>query len=224
MGSRGAGSGRTSIGGKISQLSDGNTVIDLSGSPLVYGGLDKALTGKARETIENFENRRYKNKIEYSMFIKEDGSTIEENRGGRGSVSASYIARITADAMSHNHPRPEGVIGGTFSTGDINNFVKYNQHTYRATAKEGTYSISKGKNFDGKGFATAYKQAERDISAKAKSDFTSLNFKVKSGTLTYEQAVKQGATANNKMLVALHNWLNDNQKKYGYTYTLEKRQ
>ena len=221
MGSRGAGSGRT--GAKITSFSDGNTTIDLSESPLVYGERDKALTGKAREAIENFENRRYKNKIEFSTFVTEDGSVIEENRGGRGSVGASYLARKTADAMSHNHPRPEGVLGGTFSTGDMSNFVQYKQHTYRATAKEGTYSISKGKNFDGKNFLSAFKKAESEITKAAQNEFDSLNSKVRTGALSYEQAVKKGAIANNKMLVGLHDWFLKNQKKYGYTYTLEKR-
>lgn len=223
MGSRGAGSGRVGSGGKITSFQDGGTTIDLSESPLVYGGKDKALTGKAREALENFENQRYKNKIEYSKFISDDGSTIEENRGGRGSVSASYSARMTADAMSHNHPRSEGVIGGTFSTGDINNFTRFNQHTYRATTKEGTYSISKGKDFDGSGLANAYRKAEREITTQTRNENRALNSKVRSGELTYEQAIRKNTANNNKMLVSLHNWLNDNQKKYGYTYTLEKR-
>ena len=223
MGSRGAGSGRVGSGGRITSFQDGDTTIDLSDSPLTYGGKDKALTGKAREAIEQFENNRYKNKIEYSTFVSDDGTVIENNKGGRGSVGASYSARQTADAMSHNHPRGEGVIGGTFSTGDMGNFVKYNQHTYRATAKEGTYSISKDKNFDGNGFLSAFSKASREIDSSASKENRLLNSKVRTGEITYEQAIKQNRSINNKMLVSMHNWLLDNQKKYNYTYTLEKR-
>lgn len=222
MGSRGAGSGRSG-GSKITSFQDGNTTIDLSESPLVYGGLDKSLTGKARETIENFENKRYKNRVEFSTFVGDDGSIIEENRGGKGSVSASRSARMTADAMSHNHPRQEGVIGGTFSSADLGNFNKYNQHTYRATTKEGTYSISKGKNFNGSGLVAAYTRVESEMIANANKVTRSLNSKVRSGEMSFEQAVKQSRLNNNKGLVSLHNWLIDNQKTYGYTYTLEKR-
>lgn len=223
MGSRGAGSGRNASGVTITQFQDGNTTIDLSDSPLVYGGIDKALSGKARETIENFENKRYKNRVEFSAFVSDDGTTIEENRGGKGSVGATLYARETADVMSHNHPRQEGTIGGTFSSADLGNFAKYNQHTYRATAKEGTYSISKGKNFDASGLAAAYTRFEADVVSSAKKASRSLNEKVRTGALTFEQAVKQNRINNNKSLVSLHNWLNDNQKTYGYTYTLEKR-
>lgn len=224
MGSRGTSSGRKgSSGVTITQFQDGNTIIDLSESPLTYGGTDKALTGKARETIENFENKRYKNKVEFSTFVTDDGTIIEENRGGKGSVTASDYARAKADVMSHNHPRPEGVIGGTLSTGDIDNFVNHNQHTYRATTKEGTYSISRGKNFDGKGLSAAYKKAASEFERDGNNFAKSLKAKMRSGELTYSEAKKQAYIAQNKNLVSYHNWLLDNQKKYGYTYTLEKR-
>ena len=223
MGSRGAGSGREGKGGKITSFRDGNTTIDLSDSPLVYGGNDKALSGKARETIEDFENKRYKNRVEFSTFVDDDGSIIEENRGGKGSVSASLSARKTADAMSHNHPRQEGVIGGTLSPSDVDNFVQFNQHTYRATAKEGTYSMSKGKNFDGKGLSKAYTQAAKEIDKKTRGEVDSLKSQMRSGAITYEQARKASINVVNKSLVSYHNWLIDNQKNYGYTYTLEKR-
>lgn len=200
--------------------------IDLSGSPLHYGGKDPNLTGQIRTTIEQFENARWKNKIEYSRFVDSNGNVIEDNRGGKGSVKASFGARMTAEAMSHNHPRSgdeSGLLGGTFSSGDLNNFVRFGQTTYRATASEGTYSISKLKNFDGHGF----KRYFTDEGAKNRGAYSTamkgLNSSYRAGKMNYDDYRKEAHKAFNSYLVAEHNSLRVGQKLYGYHYTLERR-
>lgn len=222
---RGSSGGRGSVGAggkQLMTLEVGEDVIDLTNSPLTYGQKDAALTGEARKAVEAFEDKRWKNKIEYSQLIKNDGTVVESNKGGKGSVASSIWAHNQADVLTHNHPREPGVIGGTFSPGDLNNFSKFKQTTYRATAKEGTYSISKGTNFDSK-LAGAYnlfaKKNAADLSAKAK-DLTK-SFKDKK--ITYEQYRKSYRGLVNENLVNYHNWLLSNQKTYGYTYTLEGR-
>ena len=198
-------------------------IIDLSASPLVYGSNDPSLTGNARAVTEAFENKRYQNKVEYSQFIDANGNILETNKGGKGSVSASMWARQTADVMSHNHPRQDGIIGGTFSDGDIRNFGMFNQTTYRATAKEGTYSITKGTNYHGRSMLNAYRAEVNRLTSNARSAGAQLKSDYRNGTVTYKDAVKRSNQINNAMLVGMHNWLLANQSTYNYTYTLERR-
>lgn len=231
---KGARGGKRGGGGfrQITELTapDGSK-IDLSEYPLKTGAKDATLTGDARKALEAFENRRYKNKIEYSYFIDADGNLIgKENKGGKGSVKASYEARMTATAMSHNHPRSgneTGTIGGTFSEADIRNFVRYNQKTYRATALEGTYSISKGQKFDGAGLNRYFqsenakiRSAARKKADKAYSAYKSVANQFFSGKATYEEAkaaekkyTQDIKKINNETFVGFHNVLLNGQKK-----------
>lgn len=229
FGGRGASSGGSgsSGGGAVytgdTSLNINGDQIDLSNSPLIYGDLDSALAGNARTVIEQFESRRYGMKSEYSRFIDSNGNIIEDNHGGKSTVGASYNARMTADAMSHNHPRGNGVIGGTFSDADISNFARFNQKTYRATAKEGTYSISK-TGFFNKRVATDYKNYVKPRAAQLKADGKRIIADYNNRKIGYSDAVKQLNSLNNAFLVDTHNWLLNNQSNYGYTYTLERRQ
>ena len=102
----------------VKSIQIGGVDIDLSSYPLVYGSDDPVLTAEAKKSIDAFETQRRGAKIEYSRFVDDQGNVIEDNRGGKGSVSASLHARNTAYAMSHNHPRDNGSgqLGGTFST------------------------------------------------------------------------------------------------------------
>lgn len=200
--------------------------IDLSDNPLRYGGMDSSLVGKNREVIEQFEDVRWKNKIEFARYIDSEGRVIEERRGGSGSVKSSFYAATTATVMTHNHPRSkkdEGCLGGTFSSADLSNFARFNQTTYRATAAEGTYSISKAKNFNENGFTSfvskEYGKSNRSYSEKMKS----LGNQYRSGNIAYSDYLKSANRAFNAHVVEMHNSLIAGQKQYGYTYTLERR-
>lgn len=225
-GSSGAGGGKSG-GGKIAVVLDkldlGSESIDLSSSPLTYGDNDAALTGAARKSVEAFEDKRYKNKIEYSELIMDDGTVVESNKGGKGSVRSSIAARMKADVLTHNHPREDGILGGTFSDTDLSNFGKYHQTTYRATTKEGTYSISKGKNFNGKELVSAYKSFMNTNDRNLSHAMKKLRDNYIDGKLSRAEFMSANKSAFNKSLVKLHNWLSDNQANYGYTYTLERR-
>ena len=225
MGGRGSDFSRSATLAVSAVGADG-TNIDLSGSPLRYGGKDPNLTGAVRKTIEEFENKRWANKIEFSRFVDAQGNVIEENRGGKGSVKATYQARMTAEAMSHNHPRSgaeSGLLGGTFSTGDLDNFVRYNQTTYRATAAEGTYSISKLSGFNKQGFQSYYTSENSKNRSVYNSTMKSLDSAYRSGSIKYSEYRTEANKAFNTFLVAEHNSLRAGQKLYGYHYTLERR-
>lgn len=225
MGGRGSAFSRSADIAVSVTGSDGKE-IDLSEYPLHYDGEDAALTGAVRSAIEAFENKRWKNKIEYSTFVDANGNVIEENRGGKGSVRASLNARMLAEAMSHNHPRSgvdSGTLGGTFSTSDLNNFVRFGQTTYRATAAEGTYGISKGKSFDGKGFSQYYHSESAKNRSAYNSAVSPLNTAVRNGSMKYADYLTEMHKAFNRFLVAEHNSLRAGAKTYGYTYTLERR-
>lgn len=196
--------------------------VDLSESPLRYGGSDLALNGKRRAAVEAFESRYASAKIENGATFDADGNITEKRRGGKGSVKTSIAALSKADTFSQNHPREDGVLGGTFSGADLSNFTKYtNVKTYRATAKEGTYSISKGSNFDAAGFRNYFTKEFSSIKSAGDTNLRSINKRFNS--TNYETYLHEFRSGQNKMLVDLHNALIKGQKQYGYTYTLERR-
>lgn len=227
MGGRGitskAAGGTASGGLKIISLSDGST-IDLSDTPLKYGGLDDEVTGKVRETIETWEEKRVKNKIEYSMSVDEDGNPIgKEDKGGKNSVRVPVSKLQEGATHTHIHPREEtGVLGGTFSDGDLMNFANYDVKTYRAKAKEGAYSISKKSGFN----KTAFKDYVDDLYTKEHASLSKvtdgiLNKMRSDSNYSYKDYSKDYTKALNGFLVSVHNGLLAGQKKYGYSYTLE---
>ena len=215
--------------------------------PLAYGSYDVNVP----QSILDFEEKRKSAKIEFSLLVNDDGTVIESNKGGKYGVKASTSARLNADILSHNHPRSDdGILGGTFSPGDINNFMKYNQHTYRADAKEGVYSMTKGERLgnDVQLRADMYK-AYRDFDAgvhkesgvqisKYTTEYTSQARQIESdfraGRISREEAINRNNEAYgsyvvkanaevNRALVQLHNWLIEHQKQYDYKYALFQR-
>ena len=219
--------GRRGGGGGVAKgeltLPDGSK-IEFDGD-LVFGDLDKAIPKEVRKNLDDWENKRYKAKIEYAISYYPDGTPIgSEKRGGKGSVRVplEYHA-IKGSTFTHNHPRGDGMLGGTFSSADLYNFARGGNTTSRATAKEGTYSISKGKNFDNVGF---YKYVER-VNGDFRKTQREMNSKIQKsyndGKIDYKQANLQMGKAFNTALVNLHNAYLNGQKQYGYTYTLEKR-
>lgn len=216
------------------QDADGND-IDLSKYPLQYGDADPKLKGAGRQAIEAFEAKRFKAKIEYNVLIDENGNEVESNRGGYHSCSSSEKAWSKASFMSHNHPRNSkkgdgGMLGGTFSDADIASFcdpgILYRTHVYvmRATASEGTYSISKVRGkFDGSGLKTYYRgERQKNFAVYRKIERQAAGEYYK-GDITYKQYRHRVNDAFNEFLVAQHNALLAGQAKYGYNYTLEKR-
>ena len=204
-------------------LPDG-TKIEFDGE-LRYGGKDAAVPDAVREKLDAWETNRYKNKIEYAMAWNEDGEELgKESRGGNGSVKSPYSYHSTPNSIfSHNHPRGEGMLGGTFSDDDLRNFANGNNKTMRATAKEGTYSISRGKNFDADGFKQHVSKSHNDFVKAGRTSKDKIQSDYNDGKITYEQATLKLAKDFNSRLVSLHQSYLDGQKKYGYKYTLEKR-
>lgn len=214
--------------------------IDLSENPLKYG--EKAnLNAKEREAVERFENKRFKNKIEYGALVDADGNIILEQKGNRGHVSMPARLYDFASVMSHNHPRSGdsvGSLGGTFSNTDIDTFATTGVRTMRATALEGTYSIQKGADFDARGIMRYYSESRAKNAEVYSKRMDALNADINSVAQRYNRGQvtrdeyndaydKYRAKANrafNTFVVQQHNALIDGQKQYGYVYTLEGRE
>ena len=227
FGGRGSSSSNATRGGiKVKRVitSSGNEVILTN--PLVYGKDDPNLTGQRRQIIEEFEKRRANAKIEYGLTLDANGNVVTENKGGRGSVKFTQAQLAQSKDLTHIHPRgkgQEGLIGGTFSDADLQLFNKQNNlTTMRAKAAEGTYSISKKKNFDSSGFRN-YMNDQRKINSDkqrmtqkklAEQYYKDRDYK------KYSQGLD---TAFNDFLVDQHNSLRNGAKKYGYDYTLERK-
>ena len=216
--------GNRIIKGEMRSVNVLGNMVDLSDSPLAYGEKDPSLVGAARATIEEFENTYYNNDIEHSILTDSYGNVIETNVGTHENVSSSEKARNMATTLSHNHPSEPGVIGGTFSFDDMDNFIGYNQKNYRATCEEGTYSITKTHNFNGKKLLSQYKKCLKQTFATAGVENEALAQRFKRNEISMQEYTVGLARINNKMLVSNHNWLLSNQVRYGYKYTLERRQ
>ena len=242
------GSNKSGKSNSVMALQDGNATITLD-SPLVYSDTKQAMSSSAGKQIMSFENKHVDSKREHSILIMDDGTVIENNTGGKSSVKASTQARMKADILSHNHPNPiEGALGGTFSSADLNNFVNFNQHMYRASSKEGTYVITvdtddpsytrtralnlvadyqKLEKQQNRNFKKLHIQWKQETS-QALSDIYS------DQTLSSSEMSKRSKAANksfmdkqikeaNRQLVEAHNWLVQNANKYGFHYGLERR-
>ena len=200
--------------------------------PLVYGGYDSAVNAKARAVMEAQEDKRLGAKSEYGLLTDEDGNPIApEKHGSRNGIKFSENEMTSAKILTHNHPRgknEEGVLGGTFSTDDLNTFSKLdNMTTIRASAAEGTYSMTKGKNFNKSEFNSYVKSVEKKHYSTYHKEHQALKERARKeiaiGKMTSNQYISQAHGLFNNFLVNCHNDLIAGQKQYGYTYTLERR-
>lgn len=224
FGGRGAGSSTGGGKGASGELVLPNgSKIEFEGT-LQYGGNDAALTGTARQNVTQWEGKRVKNKVEYAYATDANGNPVgAEIRGSKGSVRVPRRFHENPDGtFTHIHPREDGLLGGTFSQQDLLNFANYSTRTVRAAAKEGTYSISKGKNFDKYGFKNYIGQAQKAFNKSYSDKISRLGKLWRGGKISYDEYLKGNAKAFNTALVELHNAYRKGQNTYGYSYTLEK--
>lgn len=221
-GNRG-GRGRQVVSTARNGLTVGNQQIEFDGD-LPFTIDDPAVNQTQRPLLTAWEKKREKQKIEYANAIGYNGSVYGEVKGGKGSVSVPHFYHSNKGSVfTHIHPREDGLLGGTFSYGDLQNFVNGANSTARAVAKEGTYSISRGKNFNGSAFLgyynTQYNQLEKAYSARCKQ----LRNDVVNKKISYKTFSSESNKAFNTFLVSLSNAISKGQQTYGYHYYLEKR-
>lgn len=220
MGGRGAISSGGGTGDGFSGGADFfGDIVEFDGD-LTYGNNDPFVTGSARTTIEAWERKRYERKVEYAIASDVNGNLTSEVRGGKGSVRTPAFYDDVG-IFTHNHPREGGGLGGTFSEADLNGWTRGKGVTLRATAKEGTYSISKSTRFDKNGFLSYYKSANNKREKERKQRFNDIVNRYSSGKITYAQAMLENQKSFNTYVVALHSDLIAGQNKYGYVYALE---
>lgn len=197
--------------------------------PLIYGDKDPAITGNLRNVLEAQEAKHLNDSIEYGYGAYDNGDVVmNELVGTSEGVRVPVYVLNESVAFTHSHPRGARedayMIGGTFSKGDMDLFSLYAVRTYRASAAEGTYSITKSEKFNAKGFFSYYKnkfdsnmndfmQKRENLKKRsARGEFSS-----------YDDYLKHYSAAFNDMLISNHNALREGQSKYGYSYTLERR-
>ena len=211
---------------KLSVIGQNGETINLADTPLKYGSRDPNISDGLRTALEKQENRRKSAKIEYGLVMDNNGNVIgSEVRGGKSGVRIPEIDLNSPNSVfTHNHPRGkgnEGLIGGTFSNADLDTFATTGAKTFRASAAEGTYSITKKNGFNAKGFndyqVGLHKAAYTRLSATKRE----IERSYRNGKVTATAARQQYRSAFNGFMVELHNGLIDGQKKYGYYYTLE---
>lgn len=103
--------------------------------------------------IQTFIKKHGNSKTEYGTAVDSQGFAHNYSHGGRSNVqilplSGGYTA-------IHNHPS-----GGNFSSTDLHHFAAVkNMNTLVATNSSKAYRITKGTNFDAKGFDKAVSKA-----------------------------------------------------------------
>ena len=219
-GGGGSGRGRGLMREVVSYTGD---TIDLSEFPLSYDNPDPAVNGDVRSKVKEFEDKRYKQKIEYGTVIGSDAVSLGEARGGRGSVKIPTSWLNSGQVFSHNHPRAGAQLGGTFSIDDLRGFSRTGISTYRATAAEGTYSITKGRNFDSAKALAYFEKVESECRGRYAAALKSVDAAYRRGELTRQQYAESYDREFNRYLVDSHNQLKAGRKTYGYDYRLEKR-
>lgn len=231
-GSKGVGGG-SSTGGVLRQKLTPET--NIAGiqldTPLRYGEKDPYVSGAVRRTIENWEKKRRGALIEFSMCVDADGNELGESRGNRGSVQTPTRRMVAAEVFSHNHPRPRdsGELGGTFSVMDIETLWEVttrlgsNLNTMRATAMEGTYSLTMTPRTVGT-FVNYYRNAESDARARRNVRIAELNRNYINNRITSSEYFAGVTSSFNRMLVELHEALISGQSQYNYQYTLERNE
>ena len=189
-----------------------------------YGDKDKAIPEKVRKTLKEFENRRIKNKTEHALHLDSEGNIIETARGGKGSVSTLTSSHARSSVFTHTHPRSDepGTLGGTFSSGDLDAFTRWPNKSFRARASEGTYNIRGKKNFDASGFSGYYNSEFKRNRQAYTSAVGALSKAAAKREISWGDYFTGARGAFNTMLVANHNSLLAGQKKYGYSYSLER--
>lgn len=204
------------------------TTADLSDNPLRYGADSTPLSAGQRAAVEAQEKKRLSAKIEFVAVYDASGHQIgAECRGGRDSCNIpECMLNTDGSVLTHNHPcgkGKEGIIGGSFSEDDIDMFETSNVRTMRASAAEGTYSMTKGAGFDGKGLMSYIKSVDSDAANKHRQRCGALVDLNLSGNISLADYNAGCTKSFNAYLVDLHNAFIGGQKKYGYTYGLEAR-
>lgn len=176
--------------------------------------------------MEAQEKKRSTAKIEYAMSVDANGNVINEVKGGRSSCRIPISMEPDGSVFTHNHPRSkgdEGMLGGTFSNADLQNFASYGAKTYRASAAEGTYSITKSADFNANAFKAFVVRTDRQIMGDCNTRIGKYVTDYKARKISYNDYLQGRRTEFNKAMVELHNAYLAGQKSYGYTYTLEER-
>ena len=229
----GRGSSKSGGGGGMltSAPSQSGIPVNLKDFPLATGPKDSTLSDAQRSTIEAFEAKRVGAPIEYVMILDSQGNTTipysaGDVRGKKGSCGVDPKFFVGGEILSHNHPRADagevGVLGGTFSGADLDIFTNHGGlKTIRATAAEGTYSLSKGSGFNASAFSSYIKSAYASADKVYKSTVDQLSADFKAGKITQQQYSRGNKRAFNKSLVDMHNALLAGQKTHNYSYTLE---
>lgn len=120
--------------------------------------LNNAKGTSVQHVLDKFINKYGNANKEYAVTVDENGYATQHIKGGKHSVG---ISGNKGETLIHNHPS-----GSNFSDADLKNFASTQIKSIVATSSnkdtKGTYQISKGNNFNAKGFIKALSNAKWD--------------------------------------------------------------
>lgn len=218
----GAGRSPAAKSGAMQVTAQNGKTVYLS-SPLVYGKRDKlSIPSDNLDTWEKANKNSSRN--EQAVVLADDGSILFTTSGGKNSANIPSSVLYKTAVLSHTHPRGtmSRQIGGTFSTQDMKVFNTFkNMKTIRAVAAEGTYSMTKGANFN----SHKFRLMVRDINNSYKvmqAKCAAFGVDLMTGKIDQHTYYKSTEKVFNAWLVDSHNELMKNRRKCGYSYSLER--
>lgn len=153
-GGRGASSGE---GGSLFGGQGGNDHRNNS-TPDLPARMNKMYNGNkmsAGHTVGTFRKEHATSSKEHAIMYDDDGFVSTYIHGNDGSVGFSP-SQVKGKHMIHNHPSDGWA---NFSKADLDSFSSTGMKSLAATSSKKTYTITKGKNFDAKGFQKAVAKA-----------------------------------------------------------------
>jgi len=149
-GGRGASSLSGKMGGGFTSANDRGGGVDKAKFPAEFnvGGKNRSYD----KTLALFQKKYANADHEYGITVDADGFVYRHIEGGKSSVG---IWGNKGQMVLHNHPS-----GGNFSKADLISVSSSSEKGIVAVGKSSTYTMTKGKNFNAKGFIKAVNKAQ----------------------------------------------------------------
>lgn len=150
-----------------------------------------------------FTDKHSNEKIEFAVIVDKNGYATKYLKGSGGSVSFSNAEDFNGNHIVHNHPADGW---GNFSGADLETWAK--------TGATGISAVSRNK--------LTPVDADPRVYANRRAGLYQVTKTHAFKTSEFMRAL-QGVTASSANYDSdMHQWLKDNQKKYGYRYTYRR--
>ena len=127
--------------------------------------------GKDVDSMLNDFNTKYgDDKIEHLIAYDDNGGVTALIHGDKNSVGF-YPSEVEGKHVMHNHPQYSDGSYGTYSQKDLLNLSETNEKSIGVRFGNDTWTVTKTKNFNAKGWSNALKNAKTYTDIKTMTDY-----------------------------------------------------